>query len=231
MLPFSGGHELISEWETVMRLLLAVVLGGMIGLERESSKRPAGFRTHILVCVGSALIMIVSINVFFETKGLVNADPGRIAAQVVSGIGFLGAGTILKEGPTIRGLTTAASLWVVSGIGLAVGAGFYFSSITSALIVFATLIFLGNAEKLFMKKKRPYSLVLSIVDQPGMIGLIGSTLGAHQVSIRDINIKEDDELPNHLSVKIAVLLPPEVFLDALLKELSTLPGVLDIQKG
>ena len=111
----------------ILRLIVATLFGGLIGLERESHKRPAGFRTHILVCIGSALVMMISQYAFLEFSGKLGYDPGRIAAQVISGIGFLGAGTILREGSTIKGLTTAASLWVVAGIGLAVGTGFYAS--------------------------------------------------------------------------------------------------------
>src|SRR5690554_2770579 len=104
---------LISNVEIAIRLVLSVVLGGLIGLERESHGRPAGFRTHILVCIGSTLVMIISAYAFmeFSTGRPGGYDPGRIAAQVISGIGFLGAGTIMREGANVRGLTTAASLW------------------------------------------------------------------------------------------------------------------------
>ena len=124
-------------WDMILRLLLATVLGGAVGIERGSGDRPAGFRTHILVCTGSALIMLVSM----YGSGISNAnnrDSARIAAQVVSGIGFLGAGTIMHEGVTVRGLTTAASLWMVSAIGLAAGAGMYVISIVSTAVMLIT---------------------------------------------------------------------------------------------
>ena len=116
--------------DMILRLLVAAVLGGIVGMERGSGDRPAGFRTHILVCAGSALIMLVSMYGFegfadVPLKYPNNRDSARIAAQVVSGIGFLDAGTILHEGITVRGLTTAASLWMISAIGLATGAGVY----------------------------------------------------------------------------------------------------------
>jgi len=101
-----------------MKLLAAAVVGAVVGIERERRDRPAGLRTHILVCVGSTLIMLVSIDVAGS-----RADPGRIAAQIVTGIGFLGAGTIFRSGGSVRGLTTAAGLWVVAGIGMAIGMG------------------------------------------------------------------------------------------------------------
>ena len=128
---------MISQEEVILRLVIATLFGGLIGLERESHKRPAGFRTHILVCIGSALVMIVSQYAFLDfAEKSMGYDPGRIAAQVISGIGFLGAGTILREGSTVKGLTTAASLWVVSGIGLAIGSGFYlFGAVTTGLVV------------------------------------------------------------------------------------------------
>ena len=116
--------------EILARLLISTVLGGIIGIEREASNRPAGFRTHILVSVGSTLIMLVSMYAIPQP-----ADRARIAAQVVSGIGFLGAGTILRTGNHIRGLTTAASLWVCAGIGLAIGSGYYFGGVVTAMIV------------------------------------------------------------------------------------------------
>ena len=126
------------EFEMLTRLFLAAVLGGVVGIERGSGDRPAGLRTHVLVCTGSALIMLVSMYAFdsFDTP----RDPGRIAAQVVSGIGFLGAGTILHEGLTVRGLTTAASLWMVAAIGLAIGGGMIKIAVASTIIMLITLI-------------------------------------------------------------------------------------------
>ncbi|MBO8126945.1 MAG: MgtC/SapB family protein [Firmicutes bacterium] len=135
------------QWQIFARLLAAFFFGGLIGLERETHGRPAGLRTHILVGLGSALIMVVSI---YGLQGLGAAyDPGRIAAQVVSGIGFLGAGTILREGLSIRGLTTAASLWMVAGIGLAAGSGLIVVAGIATLIALVVLYFLHPLENRF----------------------------------------------------------------------------------
>lgn len=131
--------------EITIKLLLILVLAGFIGWDREKQGRPAGFRTHILVGIGSTLIMIVSINIYKSFPGS-EADPARIAAQVVSGIGFLGAGTILIQGSIVKGLTTAASLWTIAAIGLAVGGGYYYLSIAATVIVFIALFFLSNVE-------------------------------------------------------------------------------------
>ncbi|MGI6559248.1 MAG: MgtC/SapB family protein [Limnochordia bacterium] len=126
---------MVSTMDIALRLLLATVLGGLVGLERELHGRPAGFRTNTLVCLGSTLVMLVSAYAFANTPGW-SYDPGRMAAQVVSGIGFLGAGSIMREGPSIKGLTTAASLWVVAGIGLAVGSGFLFAAVFATVLPF-----------------------------------------------------------------------------------------------
>lgn len=126
--------------EMIARLFFATLLGGGVGLEREMHGKVAGFRTHSLVSLGAALIMVVSIDLYAAYRGVAAVDPSRIAAQVVSGIGFLGAGTILRFPTGIKGLTTAASLWVVSGIGLACGAGFFKPALVSALLALSVLI-------------------------------------------------------------------------------------------
>ncbi|MCF6154523.1 MAG: MgtC/SapB family protein [Candidatus Brocadia sp.] len=131
---------------SIGKLLIAAVLGGIIGWERERRGRPAGLRTHILVCVGVTLMMVVSEHIFhkyktFAADSIIRVDPARIAAQVVTGIGFLGAGTIMRFKTTVRGLTTAASLWVVAGIGLAIGSSCYTPAIlTTVITLFALLL-------------------------------------------------------------------------------------------
>jgi putative Mg2+ transporter-C (MgtC) family protein len=128
------------------RLLLAAVLGGVVGLEREWSGKPAGFRTNLLICVGAALLTELSISVARAADPMTLADPGRIAAQIVSGIGFLGAGTIIQSRAGVVGLTTAATLWVVAAIGMAVGAGAFVEAIGTTLLVVMALLVLGRLE-------------------------------------------------------------------------------------
>lgn len=133
------------------KLLLASVLGGVIGWERERRGRPAGLRTHILVCIGVTLMMVVSEHIFekyktFAADSIIRVDPARIAAQVVTGIGFLGAGTIMRFKTTVRGLTTAASLWVVAGIGLAVGSSCYLPALLTTLVALFALLLLPRFE-------------------------------------------------------------------------------------
>ena len=129
----------------VLRLLLTAFLGGIIGLERSAGDRPAGLRTHVLVATGSALLMIVSI---YGIDGHpLNRDPSRIASQVVTGVGFLGAGTILHEGLTVKGLTTAASVWMVSAIGLTVGCGMLGLGVVATIVSLITLMAIRGIEK------------------------------------------------------------------------------------
>lgn len=177
----------ISSLEIILRLVLSTVLGGLIGFEREIGNRPAGLRTHILVSVGAALIMLVS---KYGFEG--NYDPARLAAQVVSGIGFLGAGTILRTGNTIQGLTTAASLWVCAGIGLAIGNGFYFGAIVSTIIVLISLVILVRLENItFLQKRKHFRIVAE--ERAGLIGDIGTFFGQNNLTIKKINIKTLDE--------------------------------------
>jgi putative Mg2+ transporter-C (MgtC) family protein len=135
---------------TIINLLIAFLLGGAIGWFREREGKTAGLRTHILVCVGSALFMMVSGEMMM--KGA-NADPGRIAAQVVTGIGFLGAGCIIQAGGSVRGITTAATIWVTAAIGLAAGASYYVGAITATIIAVLSLQLLREVEKNIIKTK------------------------------------------------------------------------------
>jgi putative Mg2+ transporter-C (MgtC) family protein len=143
---------MLSDIQIALRLLLAVVLGGLIGLERQLHKRNAGLRTHILVCLGSCLIMLTSIYVFDIYRGVAEVDPTRIAAGVITGIGFLGAGTIIREQEGVRGLTTAASLWVVAGIGLAIGCGFQKAALYASLLALIALFALRYLEALIERE-------------------------------------------------------------------------------
>lgn len=183
---------MITNFELILRLILSALIGGFIGIEREANNRPAGLRTHILVTLGAALIMLISTHGFnnLGTTG----DPARLAAQVVSGIGFLGAGTILRTGNSIRGLTTAASIWVCGGIGLAIGGGYYVGGLTTAAIVLFSLMSLGAFEKKIFVRKRKI-LIVYCRERTGLIGDLGQLLGKFNIIIKDIQIlrsAEDD---------------------------------------
>jgi len=139
--------EIIGEFDIVLRICLGFLAGGIIGFERSSRRQVAGLRTHILICVGATSLMLLSIWLPERFFGLKNGDPGRIAAQVVSGMGFLGAGAIVRLGSDIKGLTTAASLWLVAAIGLLIGAGMYVAAVTTEVIALITLVLLSPIER------------------------------------------------------------------------------------
>lgn len=144
---------MLTDAQIIMRLILSILLSGLIGLERQVHRRHAGLRTHILVSLGSCLIMLTSLYVFDIYKEKAPLDPARIAAGVITGIGFLGAGTIIRYREEIKGLTTAASLWVVAGIGLSVGVGFYSASIFTTILALIVLFFLRYVEgKIFFEE-------------------------------------------------------------------------------
>lgn len=140
--------------ELFARILVAAALGGLVGLEREYIARPAGLRTHMLVSVGAALVMVVS--AALAADGTRTLDVTRIGAQVVSGIGFLGAGTIIKEGATVKGLTTAASLWAISCVGVATGAGLYVISVATTISLLGVLRLLHHTENWLRHRSMAY---------------------------------------------------------------------------
>jgi putative Mg2+ transporter-C (MgtC) family protein len=144
---------MLTDYQVFTRLALSVFLSGLIGLERQLHRRTAGLRTHILVCLGSCLIMLTSMYVFDIYKSKILLDPGRIAAGVITGIGFLGAGTIMREKEGVKGLTTAASLWVVAGIGLSVGCGFYSASFFTTALTLIALLLLRRVEDMIFGKE------------------------------------------------------------------------------
>jgi putative Mg2+ transporter-C (MgtC) family protein len=154
--------------ESIFRLGLAAALGGLIGLEREASGKPAGFRTNLLICLGAALVTELSIGVARDVTlpGGFRSDPGRLAAQIVSGIGFLGAGTIIRSRGSVVGLTTAATLWVVAAIGMAVGAGAYIQAIVGTGLVILALVILGRFED-YLLPFHYHEHVLRVTFAPG----------------------------------------------------------------
>jgi len=146
--------------DLLLKLAMAVVLGGAVGLEREISNKPAGLRTNILICLGAALITDVSIGIAQGPGGERVGDPGRLAAQIVSGIGFIGAGTIMQARGTVTGLTSAATIWVVAAIGIAVGAGHYVEAAGAGVLVTLVLAGLGNLEHKLRRARRVLSCTL-----------------------------------------------------------------------
>lgn len=228
----------ISNFDLTIRIILALLLGGLIGLEREWNNHAAGFRTHILVCVGSASIMLLSIYGFsaFVYEPNVRTDPARLAAQVISGIGFLGAGAILRTGPTVSGLTTAASIWVVAAIGLSVGAGFYYAAVLATGLVLISLFLLNKWEKHMLWHRRTQEVTLSIVDRPGSLGNIARAFGNQGIHIKNIQMEHEQGLmfaeeDYIVKVRLALQVHSGDKLVAALDEISRIEMVLAIDSG
>lgn len=213
--------------EIILRLTLACVLGGIIGYERQARHKTAGIRTNLLVCLGSCLIMLLSLEIYARVEGKTNADPARLAAQVVSGIGFLGAGAIMKEGLTVIGLTTAACLWVVSGIGLAVGMGYYFGAICATLLIFLTVGGLSRLEAM-NPHDATFALTVVAVESPRKLTEIYRVL--EDIPLRVITTKVnsaldqngrllylDFELENKNDVPLAAVLESILRLDGIVR--------------
>lgn len=207
-----------------MRLFLAALLGGLVGLDRETKKRAAGLRTHVLVSLGSALVMITSAYIFEQYRGLTNMDPARLGAQVISGIGFLGAGTIIKQGTTVKGLTTAASLWAVACIGLAAGIGFYTAAILAGIVVFMTLVLLSKFEKVFRRKSSDeLDISMRLQNTPGKLGEMVSAIGKLGMQINNVSIEYEEE--DYLTVQLTLSLSKNDDAEDILAIVKEIPGV------
>ena len=171
------------------RILLSCVLGGIIGFEREQSRnKPAGFRTHILVCLGSCLVMLIAEYSIIAYSGQVNIDPTRIGGQVVSGIGFLGAGAIIRHGVSVKGITTAASIWIVAWVGLACGIGFYTGAILVTLLIWTILMYLKNLEIKMAKKTRFKMIEVEGEKDKQVIYPLSSLLKEFNIAIKSLDI-------------------------------------------
>jgi putative Mg2+ transporter-C (MgtC) family protein len=219
---------MLSHQEIILRLLAAAVLGGLVGLERERLEWAAGLRTHMLVCVGAALMMIVSAFGFADILGTPNVslDPSRVAAQVVSGIGFLGAGTILfLRQEVIRGLTTAASLWTVAGVGLAVGGGLYVAAVTTTVLVVLILAGVRPIERRLFRRDRIKRISVLVDRQQISLLRVQSELEAAGISVQQISLKLG-ATPVDDQVDIAFLrgIPKDAMLDVAAR-LQAMEGV------
>jgi putative Mg2+ transporter-C (MgtC) family protein len=207
-------------WDgSLLRLALAAVLGGAIGLERELDEKSAGLRTHILVSLGAALFTLVSAYGFhdFLTAGgaVVRADPSRIAAQIVTGIGFLGAGVIFRQGFSVRGLTTAASLWMVAAVGMAAGAGFWSAAVVGAGAALLALRPLEWAKNRLLPQRGPDMLLVELTDE----GSAREVLGALEESGSVLSLRRDG---HRLEIGISIERGRKTWL---LEELTSLADV------
>ena len=199
-------YDMMLILEIFARILLAMVIGGLIGWEREKSNRPAGLRTHMLVTVGSAVVMVIGELSALQYSGVTTIDPTRLGAQVISGIGFLGAGTILRDGLSVRGLTTAASLWAVACLGLAVGGGYYVVAAAGALAILMTLSLFDHLEQNF-KREKAMRIQLISTDVSDTLTTLKNLAFDYHGTVSDIGISQestDGTITHHLVFKVFI---------------------------
>lgn len=210
--------------DILIKILISILLGALIGIERERRNRPAGLRTHVLVSLGSALFTITSIQ-FSKMYG--GVDPSRVAANIVTGIGFLGAGTIMREGLTVRGLTTAATIWVSSAIGLACGMGYYLPALITSISTFLVLILLRNLEferfGKFEVNKKIFNV--KVTDRPGQLGKIGTIFGKYGIHIRNVKFEREE---NFLNIEFVLNVPENIEIKDVCNELSKEDFVIEV---
>lgn len=177
---------LLQNKDIIMKLILAAVVGGFTGYEREKSNQFAGFRTHILVSVGACITSVIALELFNKYSSISTMDPARLPAQVLSGIGFLGAGAILKNSNGIRGLTTAAGIWATACIGIAIGYGQYVLGITAWLLVMATLYIFKNIDKVI--SKRSQAILKATITNLDITSTVFNAIKASEIGIKNFQI-------------------------------------------
>lgn len=221
----------LPQWELIIRLLAAAALGSVIGFERERALRAAGLRTHMLVCVGACLVMIVSAYGFNSVLNEhVVLDPSRVAAQVVSGIGFLGAGSIILRKEAVRGLTTAASIWATAAIGLAAGAGLYTAGVSATVIILIILAGLKPIEARYDATRRSLELHLLAHRGEASLAAIEKALAKGPTRVKQLVIARGDEEGQDDLTLFLTRVPPEATEDVA-RTLLALPFVIRLKES
>jgi putative Mg2+ transporter-C (MgtC) family protein len=206
--------------EILLRIGLSLVLGGVIGFERERDNQPAGLRTHMILVIGACLAMILSINM-----GVISGnDPARIAAQVISGIGFLGAGAILRYGFNVKGLTTATTLWTMAIVGLVLGAGYYWVAIISTVLMLIVLAVLDQIEKNHVRVNVVRNIVVDLHDRKSVIREVRKTIQSLADKVMAYSIQKSVK-NKHLRLEVTARFKNREKLEDLVEELSEIDGV------
>lgn len=226
--------------DIILRIVTATILGGIIGMERQFKHRPAGFKTHILVCVGSATIMVLSEYLFrkYHMEFGILSDPARLGAQVISGVGFLGAGTIIHHGQNVRGLTTAASLWVVAAIGLAAGSGFYFLAIVVSISIYIILFIFNKLYRRIRSVRDVSGLRVQLLNKPKAIGAINLLLAKNNIRILDMefinpNMDTDGSEGDNdvIYINLTLKMTEELSVYTLIQQLEKITGVIKVERS
>ena len=207
--------------ETYMGILTAAFLGSLIGLERELHGQPAGLRTHMILAVGAALAAVLSISYSeFISNPKLPSDPGRIVAQVVSGVGFLGAGAIMKLGVTVKGLTTASSLWTTAIVGIACGSQYYEVAGFTTVVVLAILTVINYLERFLLPSYRSHTLNVVLNDRPGIVNEVREMLSSYKVKVITLNASMPDK--KTLKLSMAIRKPIDLGMDKVINIVNSL---------
>ena len=225
MPPFDLGVQL----DISFRLLVASVLGAVIGLERELHAHPAGMRTHLLVSLGSAAFTVLSIFFFQAPAGSVATDPSRVAAQIVSGIGFLGAGAILKYGTSVRGLTTAASLWATAGVGMAAGAGAWFVAVVTTVLIVVSLGPLNWVITRFRLRGEDLFRLKILTGRLEALGEISKSLTDNKIDIAGVNSQRLGK--GRYEIELELRPPPGTKHESIIAAVSSVADVEILESG
>lgn len=221
---------MLSIWIILLRLLVGIILGGIVGLEREYQNQPAGLRTHIILVLGSTLTTILGVQLQSLYPDVTGGQAMRLVASVISGIGFLGGGAILHLGTNVRGLTTAASMWTMAIVGIAVGAGFYFPAVVTTLIVAMVLLVLNIVEDKWIQPYINLNLSLQAKDKKGMITKIKKIVGKYSSGEEQSTFHVEKNMKkNEVTINIRLRTrDPEVF-EILITELGNIEGVYNFE--
>ena len=224
--------------EVILRLITAIFVGGAIGYEREYKNMPAGFRTHILVCLGACVISMIQLYDIQNIEQIIiahpdlapsfKADVGRLGAQVISGIGFLGAGTIIQDKGSVKGLTTAASLWVVACIGLAIGLGYYSLVIFSTIAVVISLVTLKKFETRFVDKMNTVKLEITYLEKKETVHMVTDYFEEKNIKVKNIEFSMEDDVSQGYKSMYTLLVPRYIKLNDILKDLGEKSQIIKV---
>ena len=210
--------------EIFLRLAAALVAGGIIGYERERDSQPAGLRTHMILALGAALVMILSVNIGIKY----GSDPSRLAAQVVSGIGFLGAGAILRFGFNVKGLTTASTLWTIAMVGMAIGYGYYLVSLFAVVITIIVLTLVERFEKKFVRVNVIRTVVVDVHEREGILREVRKTISKMADALLAFSVQKSVK-NKHMRLEIVARFNRNEKLEDMLEVISSIEGVKGIK--
>lgn len=211
-----------------VRLVVALICGGIIGIERERKRRPAGFRTHILICIGAAMTTLTSQYIIFELGHF--TDPARLGAQVIAGIGFIGAGTIIvTKRKNVKGLTTAAGLWASAIVGLCAGAGFIEGALLTTIIIIVAELFLARFEYFMISNSRTVTIFVEYTDT-GKLTSIVEIVKENSSYIRDIEITKSNSETNNSCAIFSLQMPRRKSHDKMINLIANIDGVVSVEE-